>query len=740
MKITDTLISCIVGIAFLVILVTGVDLDNSRVGFGMVLLGVGGAILGVRCIFGGLSQGRPSMILISILGSGYFIWRAVAGGPLSLAVADMALILIAICSYLIGATGSDKVIRLIFYGWIIACLANVCVAMAQLSSDSFFYIWRDIAGGESKPTGLFGHYNPFASFLNISAFVMLSFASRAGQMKWRISAGLLFVILIGAMIASGSRGGGLSFMVGFLVWVLVILVDLKVRRSKRFGVALLGVSVAGVLVLLAGSLLVNNINVRRSAEATERHGTKIESEMDDGGRLVFQQMAFDIFQESPLIGSGPRAFSYKAYDHWEFDEHEAWNHDPEFAHNEFLQTLSDYGLIGFLVLLVVFFTHGVVGLLGVVTTGGKRDGFITTLQIGAFGGLAALLMQSYFSFLIHFPTLVVLMAFLVSLLIRGRTGKPEAGLRICSKLIGGALVIASVSVAVIGLSFGQSYLLKSQSRTALGSNLTPGRSFEVLNSFADAAEKGFESSILEGSGRVAMSYASEAERSRNPELARKYRLVALAHFQRALELNPHASIAISGLPQVYDALGEFDLAEDGHRVAIEKIWIRENFLRPYFHAARSSFIRGVYACEEEEFSEGYRFLKASLDRLQKREELLERFRESLEEKSMRLEAKAWMAFIEGQRLYREGDRVWKEARPRNPELACALMIAASEKYQESKEFLEPVNSLWRAQSAQLQENLKLFEIVKTKPALLTEKQISDITNPEAGLDPKPATR
>ncbi len=738
MKFLDVLLSCLVGIGIVLILTMGVDLNNSRAGFGMVVLGLGGLFLGTKLIFGGSLPSKVSMIPIVILGGGYFGWRALSGGPPSLAMADITLVLIALCVYLIGVSGSEKVIRCVFLAWMFACIANVLVAGAQNSSDSFFYVWREVSGGEGRPTGLFGHYNPFASFLNASAFVLLSFTLRSRQKKWRISSGILLIALVVSLVASGSRGGGIAFIVGFFVWVSAMLLDLKASNSKRFGVALLGASAGAVVVVLLGAFLVNRINSTRAAEASERHGVEFQSGMDDGGRLAFQQMAFDTFQESPLTGSGPRAFSYKAYEHWDFDEHGPWNHDPEFAHNEFLQTLSDYGLLGFLILLAVFFTHISAGLMHLIMAGGEESQFIRTLQLGAFGGLAALVTQSFFSFLIHVPTCVVLMAFLLALLIRGR--EKRRAYRVFPVIVGGSLAAASICLAVIGFSLGHSFVLGHEAATALKSDLTPDRSIEVLNSLAMSAEKGWDSSILEDSGRVAMAFAADADKLRKAELAKKLRLVALNHFQRALQLNPHASIAISGLPQVYDALGEFEKAEAEHQVAMERIWIREYFLRPYYHAARSMFIRGVQACTDEEYAEGYRFLETSLKRLKQREELLTRYRESPEEQSVRLEATAWVSFIEGQRLYREGDRVWKKARPRNPELACALMLEAAEKYRASDKILRPVSSLWRAQWKQLQENLQLFETVKTKPALLTEKQLSDIINPEAGLDPGPATR
>ena len=130
----------------------------------------------------------------------------------------------------------------------------------------------------------------------------------------------------------------------------------------------------------------------------------------------------------------------------------------------------------------------------------------------------------------------------------------------------------------------------------------------------------------------------------------------------------------------------------------------------------------------------------AVERLEKRTEVLRYWRELPEDKELRIEIEARIAYLEGELLFQEGDRVWKEARPRQPELAYGLMLVAAKRYEASQPVVEPLVPRWKVQWKQLQENLKLFDVVKTKPALLTDKQISEIINPEAGLDPEPATR
>ena len=84
-----------------------------------------------------------------------------------------------------------------------------------------------------------------------------------------------------------------------------------------------------------------------------------------------QQMAFEIFLDSPVLGQGPRSFSYLSLENWDPDMLWIRIGIPDFAHNEYLQVLSDYGAVGFLIIIVLLIAHGVLGTFQII---GNHDG------------------------------------------------------------------------------------------------------------------------------------------------------------------------------------------------------------------------------------------------------------------------------------------------------------------------------------------------------------------------------
>ncbi|YCM42386.1 O-antigen ligase family protein [Verrucomicrobiaceae bacterium 227] len=718
----------------------GVDLTHSRAGFGMLALAFAGFLFALPGIRKNGFTGNRALIAGVVLGAGYFIWRSLTGGPLGFAVADVTLVIILLGSYLVCARSQASTLSLVIGGIGLACLANAGVVVMQLTSSSPSFVWREAFGDKPMATGFFGHYNYLAAFLNASVFLFLSLAFFAKRWSNRLVFGLIAASSVACLFASGSRGGWLSFIVGFGVWVVVGLLFLKSRKHPGFGLAAIVCFVTLIALVVTSFSVVQELTDRRAGIDVEVEDEKRERlEVDDGGRMYFQQMAFEIFQDSPVKGSGPRSFSYLALEHWDPEEHWNWNANPVFAHNEYLQTLADYGLVGFLIILVLLFGHAVAGAISIGFEDDESASFLAPLKMGALAGLAAMAAQCFFSFLIHVPACVMMAGILLAILglksgRKGRSGMVGAALVSCS------LLLVAGGLGFLGWKFSRSYLLFEEAKSSLATHQSNEDGLKALDTLELAAELGYNPEIFESSGRFAMAMSTRALDVGDQKLAAKFANIALDHLQQALELNPHSSVGLVMLPHVYDSLGEFAKADAGYELAMEKLWIREPFLKPHLYAARSQYGRGMMASDQRKNLVALRHFRVAMARMKKRTEVLNYWMEIPEDKEFRLEMEARIAALEGELLFQEGDRVWKKARPRQPEVAYGLMLAAAERYRASAKLMEPNNSRWRAQWKQLQENLELFEAVRTKPAQLTENQIAKVINPDAGLDSKPATR
>jgi tetratricopeptide (TPR) repeat protein len=450
--------------------------------------------------------------------------------------------------------------------------------------------------------------------------------------------------------------------------------------------------------------------------------------------MAFQQMGFEIFLDSPVVGGGARAFSYRALEKWDPDTLELWMGDPEFAHNEFIQLLSDYGLVGFALILILLFIHGIVGVINLVSED-DRDSGLSIWQLGAAGGLVAMLCQSYFSFIFHFPACVVLCAFQLAIL--ASRSKSQPVFRFAELMIGiGGLAVAAALV-ILGVNFSKGYVL---SKTAIG-QLTVAESadevFMGLETLEEAGDRSWDPKSFEIVARRAMSEANAALEEKDSDLAEKFNLRAKAAFERALELNPNFSAALAGLPRVEDALGNHVAAQEGHQKAMKLIWAREIKLRPYFHAARSSFLQALKSDDEATAMD---LLREAKSRILKRRKILEPRRELDEEKEVRGIIQAWLNYYEGRAIFQRGNDIWINAKPRNPELALAFLLEAQTRYQLSEKLVKGKDLRFEKEAKQLKFSVETLEAAQYQPVKLSKEQIRNAIEQEAVLDSDSTTR
>jgi O-antigen ligase len=567
-----------------------------------------------------------------------------------------------------------------------------------------------------------------AAYLNGSVFFLLSYVVLGKRVGLRVFFALAVVAMVMALVHSGSRGGWLSLMVGGAVWLGFLLIDLKRHGSRLF----VPLALVGLPLVVAGGVtsvgVVRLLTAERQVEQNPDRDPEVNLAEADGGRMAFQQMAFEVFQDEPVLGGGPRAFSYRSLEKWDRDALGIWTNLPVYAHNEYLQVLSDYGLVGFLVVVALLFGHGIAGLAGVLT-GGSRDREVTIWQIGAAGGLTAILTQSFFSFLFHYPACLALAAVQLGML-----ASPLSPSRRSGVIMGRVVALAGLAVAagliVAGWPLGQSYRLQRQGMKELSAAESRDQVFRAFETLTKAGNLAKEPDIFEVVARRAMAFANEAEKGGHPDLARELNVKAKEALERSLELNPHFGEGIAGLPRVNDKLGNFAEAEKGHERAMKELWTREISLRPHYQAARSSYFKSF---RTESSSEALSFLYLTRERLQRRLEILRRTRDQKPMRDFGAEVEAWIAFHEGRELFQKGDDIWKNARPRNPGLAMTLLLEARKRYDQSKEVVAGKEPRWAAERKQLETHLGYLQAGRTDPVPLTEEELRKYLPPEVGL-------
>ena len=731
------IVRCIVGlIGLAMIWRSGVDLVYSRTGIGMVFLGGALALLALGSLMRSTGESRNLVTLACLAGGGYFVWRALSGGPVGLAVPDVVQVILFLGVYYSVTAADERGKRILLTGLGIVCVVQLGFAIAQIYQGNTFYVWKENPEKLGSTTGLFGHYNPFAGFLNGSVFFFLSYLCLGKKIAWRVVCGVLVVGLLAGVVMSGSRGGWVSLIMGLVVWMFLLLGYLRKHKSKAFGPVFLLSVIVAVGGIGTSVWAVQKITEKRMEEVSKELERGVDTQVRDGGRLAMQQIAFEIFLDAPVTGQGARSFSYLSLENWDPDELQLWMGNLDFAHNEYLQILADYGAIGFLIVLILLIIHSVSGAYGIVWKDDRSEKSLSIWQLGAVGGLIAILAQCFFSFLLHVPSIICLVALHLGILAGTGEGKNETLNRWTGRLVALAMLAVSIAMVTLGWKFSKSFINRENALGDLSLISTEIGAERVLSQMEKAGDLAWDFAVFERAGREAMGYAMKADESNHPEMARRFRERARTLFGKALKLNPHSPVALCGLPQVEDALGNFEKAEQGHQLAMQRVWSREYHLRPHYFAARSSYTRGYFAYLESERDSSAGYYRQAKERIEKRREILEGFRELEETRQLRVAVDAWLVFFEGERLFEEGERVWKmrPRKPENAERAHALMLEAATRFQKSQKILEPSERRWKMRWDELQKNLELFKLVKIEPAVLTPEEVEAIANPEAVLD------
>ncbi|MBI3885443.1 MAG: O-antigen ligase family protein [Opitutae bacterium] len=181
-----------------------------------------------------------------------------------------------------------------------------------------------------RSAGMFGIPNSLAALLElvIPVCVALLF-SRKTSVLGKILCGWLGALFLGALVLTGSRGGWLAMAATLALGPLL--------AGKNWSRKLAGL---GAVIVLVGA----------GALALYRFSEPVRSRLEpflagewESSRPVIWRVGMRIWQDHPWLGSG--AASYNVV----FDRYRPphFRNEPIWAHNDYLNTLSDYGVAGF---------------------------------------------------------------------------------------------------------------------------------------------------------------------------------------------------------------------------------------------------------------------------------------------------------------------------------------------------------------------------------------------------------
>ncbi|MFQ5532441.1 MAG: O-antigen ligase family protein, partial [Candidatus Methylomirabilales bacterium] len=190
--------------------------------------------------------------------------------------------------------------------------------------------------------GTFHYPNGLAGFLLVTFYPSTAlFLHAEGRKAWGL--GLASSILMLAILLTRSRGGWLVFLLVLLFWAIQERA-LLVKRWRR-------VAAVGLLVIAMAWASTQGLGFRRYAEHATTLASATTSTSADPSfhyRRHVYAWALQIFLDHPLLGTGPGTFPLMLGSYQKIPYISGM-----YAHNHYLQTASEMGLLGLLLLLAV---------------------------------------------------------------------------------------------------------------------------------------------------------------------------------------------------------------------------------------------------------------------------------------------------------------------------------------------------------------------------------------------------
>jgi O-antigen ligase len=271
--------------------------------------------------------------------------------------------------------------------------------LQRLANPEGIYGWRPTP--QAIPFASFVNQHHFAAFMEMTIGLTLALLIGKGTEKDKRLLLVIAIVLMGiAILLTGSRGGVLSLLgvLGFLMATNFLRrkesedegEPLDKRAKFRRQLSLAGGGLALILVLFGAVILLGgNDSLLR--------GVGLANQSDvSSGRTHFWWVALQVFRDYPVLGAGLDAFGTA------FPQYDTWNgiYRVEQAHNDYLQTLADAGIAGFVCVAAFIYLLFKQGL---ELIGAAHDRFRRSVAVGALAGCFGILLHSFFDFPLRTP-------------------------------------------------------------------------------------------------------------------------------------------------------------------------------------------------------------------------------------------------------------------------------------------------------------------------------------------------
>lgn len=340
--------------------------------------------------------------------AGYLLLRAMNSPVAYFAREDGVLMVSCFVIYMVflSLIDSARWRKGLFWTFVALLAFNVGLAAIQLFKGGDFWVLSGYQRTfEDRIGGVFNHPEHFAAFMALGV-VYLSSIALFGHHSKKLKALLTILSLLcfGAIIATKSLLGIFAVGAGLtcLAFVVTVIGWNKLSKGRR------RLTAVGFSLAVLSFAVVLGLN----------HGKVTQGLLTRGGDVKLSaawSAGVEQFAESPFAGTGSRTSHFYSRKYHPEGSELASEFESEFVHNEYIQALADYGLVGLFLIVGLVLLHlyngfrFVKGYSKFQTANGKilpksnHLGYV----VAAFAGVTTLGFLAFFDFVMHIPALAM---------------------------------------------------------------------------------------------------------------------------------------------------------------------------------------------------------------------------------------------------------------------------------------------------------------------------------------------
>jgi O-antigen ligase len=278
---------------------------------------------------------------------------------------------------------------------ILGFCVSVFAILQHFTFNGKLYWMREIRYA-GIPFGPYVNRNHFAGLVELLIPPGLAILILRAERRDQLPLVALFTLFpIGALFLSASRGGILSLFAE--IGLLAILIFFRRRERKEL--------VAAGLVIVLAMALVSWLGIGR---AIERFASYKTLEVSEGRRIEMLHGTWRIFLDHPLTGTGFGTLQDVFPPYETVYDGLIVNH----SHNDYVELLSDTGLVGGLCGLAFLVLLAWIGLKNLTA---ERNGMRLAFHVGAMVACFGLLVHSIVDFNLHIPSNALVFLLLAAL-------------------------------------------------------------------------------------------------------------------------------------------------------------------------------------------------------------------------------------------------------------------------------------------------------------------------------------